>query len=222
MLFNMLNIIRANPQMNTFTLFLAIALSLIIALTVHEASHAFVAYKSGDLTAKAYGRLTLNPFKHMDPVGTVLLFLVGFGWAKPVPINRANFKRGKRDFFWVSSAGILSNIVLAFISVPLMLLVSKFLYGSNFFFDFLYYFLYFSVFYNISLAIFNLLPFYPLDGFNIVLSLSRRETGYIRFNMQYGNILLIIFVIFFSSLIFIPVNYIYQGFYWVWNLLIRV
>ena len=89
------------------------AIAAIVVLTFHEFSHAFVAYKCGDPTAKFYGRMTLNPFKHFDPLGLIMFATVGFGWAKPVPINSANFKKRKFGIIMVSLAGPLANFAIA-------------------------------------------------------------------------------------------------------------
>ena len=97
------------------TLILSV-LAVIIALTVHEFSHGFIAYKLGDDTAKSLGRLTLNPLKHLDPIGALTMIFFRFGWAKPVPINPRNFKKPKRDFALTAVAGPMSNIILAFFS----------------------------------------------------------------------------------------------------------
>ena len=99
------------------------ALAVLIILTIHEYSHGYMAYKLGDNTAKSYGRLTLNPIKHLDPVGALCLVFFHFGWAKPVPINPRNFKNPKRDFALVALAGPLSNLIFAFLSALLYLLV---------------------------------------------------------------------------------------------------
>lgn len=195
-------------------------LALILTLGFHEASHAFVAHKAGDLTPKAYGRLTLNPFKHFDLTGTICLFIFGFGWAKPVPINPYNLKKPRRDFFFVSCAGILSNLILAFLAFPLYMLMLKFANMEKLINFFLMFFLMLFVSYNINFAIFNVLPIFPLDGFNIVVACSKTNNGYLRFMRKNGWIVLIIFVVFFSELLFICSNYIFSGLNWFWELII--
>lgn len=102
-----------------------VVLTLAAAFTVHEVAHAYVAYKFGDETAKRQGRLTLNPLKHLDPFGTILIFLMGFGWAKPVPVNRFYFKKPRLAGFLVSIAGPVSNLVLALLGFLLVLLSAK-------------------------------------------------------------------------------------------------
>ncbi|MBN2557320.1 MAG: site-2 protease family protein [Clostridia bacterium] len=142
---------------------------LIIALSFHEFSHAFIAHKLGDDTAKDRGRMTLNPLKHLDPLGTVMMIVAHIGWAKPVPVNQLNFKDPKQDMVKVGLAGPVSNLLLAFITAfPLQAMVSVYAtrmptQAAIVFWDFLI--LFFTV--NLYLAVFNLLPVPPLDGSRI-------------------------------------------------------
>lgn len=151
------------------------ALVVLIALTVHEFSHGFAAYKLGDPTAKSLGRLSLNPIKHLDPIGAICMLFFHVGWAKPVPINARYFKKPKRDFALVALAGPLANLVMAFLSAFLYL----FLYALWRDIVFVSAFrlalaenvlLFLQLFHviNIGLAIFNLLPIPPFDGSRIL------------------------------------------------------
>lgn len=142
-----------------------VIISLLIAITVHEATHALIAYKLGDSTAKIAGRLTLNPLAHLDPLGTIAMILIHFGWGKPVPVNPNNFKRPALDNFLVAISGPASNLIMATIS-GLVLRISA---GVPVIFAF---FATLAIL-NVFLAIFNLLPIPPLDGskiWNLVLS----------------------------------------------------
>lgn len=144
-----------------------VAITLMIAFTVHEFSHAYVAYKFGDRTAKNQGRLTLNPIKHLDPLGTLLIFIAGFGWARPVPVNRFFFKKPRLAGVLVSAAGPLSNLILTALIFFIWNLLDRMgIAGNlpNYIIDFLNVFIKL----NTVLFIFNLLPFPPLDGYRII------------------------------------------------------
>lgn len=153
---------------------------VLLALTVHEAAHGFAAYKLGDMTARNEGRLSLNPLAHLDPIGTIMMLLVGFGWAKPVPINSRYFKKPKRDIAITAVAGPFANLVTAFVATLLGAAVLRFMPGEVWmdywhggklsililvytFFDML-------AKLNIGLAVFNLIPLPPLDGSNILVA----------------------------------------------------
>ncbi|WP_226669174.1 site-2 protease family protein [Metabacillus litoralis] len=152
-----------------------VVITLIVAFTLHEFAHAFVAYKFGDPTAQRQGRLTLSPLAHLDPFGTILIFIAGFGWAKPVPVNRFFFKRPRLAGVLVSVAGPLSNLLLAFLGMVIVnILVATGImsvlpvnYADQL--D-----LFFGIFIslNVMLFLFNLLPFPPLDGYRIIEDLS--------------------------------------------------
>ncbi len=140
---------------------------ILFSLSFHELAHGYAAYKLGDGTAKAYGRLTINPIAHLDILGTVAMLFFGFGWAKPVPVNFANLKYKKAGTLLVAAAGPFANFLLATLSLVLLTLSVVFkvpLYG--FISDYLVY----TVIINVTLAAFNLLPIPPLDGSKIVLS----------------------------------------------------
>ena len=156
------------------------ALAALIALTVHEVAHGYTAYKLGDNTAKNMGRLTLNPIKHLDLIGTICMIFFRIGWAKPVPVNARNLKNPKRDFALVAMAGPATNLILAFICAGLYMLfyrlfevriIEGLLAGGDFTSNLLLNILDFTaIFYsvNIGLGIFNLIPIPPFDGSRIV------------------------------------------------------
>ena len=153
---------------------------IFLALSIHETAHGFVAYKLGDPTARNLGRLTLNPIKHLDPIGFLCMLLAGFGWAKPVPINSRNFKKPRRDIALTSIAGPISNLLLAFIFVIILRLsyepLMKAIYTAAMISKetpvliayYVYVFLQIAIRMNITLAVFNLLPIPPLDGSKIL------------------------------------------------------
>ncbi|MED4071474.1 site-2 protease family protein [Priestia endophytica] len=171
-----------------------VVITLIIAFTIHEFSHAFVANLFGDPTAKNEGRLTLSPISHLDPLGTLLLIIAGFGWARPVPVNPRNFKRPRLAGVLVSIAGPLSNLILAFIgTLCFYVLIYAQVAPNN---VYLYQFFNLFIMINILLFIFNLLPFPPLDGYRILEDLAPTN---IRIKMKqyesYGILLFLIIVI---------------------------
>ena len=140
---------------------------ILLAISIHEFAHGFVAVKLGDDTPKMQGRMTLNPLKHIDPLGFMCLLLVGFGWAKPVMINSRNFKNPRRDDLLVSLAGPVSNFIMAFIFAILMKLVDMFL-PVTMTTQVIWAVLSGTVQINLVLMVFNLLPIPPLDGHHIL------------------------------------------------------
>ena len=169
-----------------------VVVSLLIAFTVHEFAHAFVAYKFGDSTAQKEGRLTLNPVAHIDPLGTLLILIVGFGWARPVPVNRFYFKKPRLAGVLVSFAGPFSNFLIA--TVGYLILYGLYAAGLEpnipfFVVDFLEMLIHL----NIVLFVFNLLPLPPLDGYRIIQDLVSSD---MRAKMsQYENYGALIFLI---------------------------
>lgn len=155
---------------SSITELLARIIVVFTAISVHELAHGFTAYKLGDPTAKYAGRLSLNPMSHFDPIGALCMVLFGFGWAKPVPVNPMYFTDRKRDNALVALAGPLSNIALAFASTILTALFICFVNSKfpNFITDFISLVLVQLAVVNIGFAVFNLIPFPPLDGSKIL------------------------------------------------------
>lgn len=145
--------------MNFLSDILVKLVAIAIALSVHEFGHALAAYLLGDNTAKAYGRLTLNPVKHVDPIGLITLLIFRIGWAKPVPVNPNNFKSYKLGNVIVSLAGAIGNIIAAIVS--LVILNNSNMYAIDIIFST-------TAAFNIGFAAFNLLPIPPLDGWGVV------------------------------------------------------
>jgi Zn-dependent protease len=163
----LLNLLIKDPL--TFVL---LAIPLLYSIILHELAHGWVAYRMGDPTAKWQGRLTLNPLKHLDPIGTIMLFLVGFGWAKPVPVNFNNIKDTRKGLILVSSAGIIANMLLAFLAFFLFQLLSPEPGGVA------ATLLYYLAQINIILAAFNLIPIPPLDGSKILMGFLPERSQY--------------------------------------------
>ena len=182
--------------------FIILAPPLLLALTVHEFAHGYVAFRLGDPTAQASGRLTLNPLKHLDPLGTIAFFIFHFGWAKPVPVNPAYFKDPRRDMFWVALAGPVTNLILAVISAlmtkAVWLLVKTIPYSAlgEAILVPLNSVLIASVWINLVLCIFNFLPIPPLDGSRILTGILPPDLARSYASVErYGFILLIILAV---------------------------
>jgi Zn-dependent protease len=172
-----------------------VVITLMIAFTFHEFSHAYVAYKFGDPTAKKQGRLTLNPIQHLDPIGTILIFIAGFGWARPVPVNSFFFKKPRLAGILVSAAGPVSNFILASLGFIIWFSLDRAGVTAGvpaFVPEFLDMF----IGLNIVLFIFNLLPFPPLDGYRIVEDLAPRNLRTKMTQLEtYGSLIFLILVI---------------------------
>lgn len=176
----------------------ATLMAIFIAMPFHEFAHAWAAKHEGDYTAVAMKRYTLAPFAHFDLKGFIFLFLFRFGWAKPVPIDSRNFKRGNKSMFIVSIAGIVMNLILGIVFLFIYMLILRFFpefFYSNLYGQLLYQFLMASVSFNFMLAFFNILPIYPLDGYNIIASLSKTENGFLRFMKQYSLLVYLLVIL---------------------------
>jgi len=177
----LLNLLISDPV--TFVL---LAVPLLYSIILHELAHGWVAWRMGDPTAKRSGRLTLNPLKHLDPLGTAMLFLFGFGWARPVPVNLGNIRDTRRGFVLVSSAGIVANMMLAFLALlawrilepsPLSIMAQSLYYMAQI---------------NIMLASFNLIPIPPLDGSKILMGFFPERAQYALSRLEpYGFFIII-------------------------------
>ncbi len=152
---------------------LVFLIGLVVAITIHEYAHAYAAYRCGDPTAKYMGRLSFNPLAHLDPLGTIFLFLVGFGWGKPVPTNPNNYSK-RSDEIYVALAGIFANLIVATVlAIPIRIASLKGIsVDSNVWLAMLS----IIVDMNIILAAFNILPFYPLDGSHVVEYFMSEDT----------------------------------------------
>lgn len=190
--------------MDSFFLKLSIMLVPgLMAITCHEVSHGFIAWLRGDDTARHEGRLTLNPFKHLDIIGTLMIIVIGIGWAKPVPVNFNNLRNPKRDMIWVAAAGPITNMLLAGLSALLLrgvVAMSAPIADSSWlqlFIDPIVLMLAFSVYINLLLAIFNLLPIPPLDGGRVMVGLlPYRQAAALARIEPYGMIIIIVLVFF--------------------------
>lgn len=169
---------------------LASLCAVTVVLTLHEFAHAYVAYRCGDPTPKWSGRLSLNPFRHFDPVGLLCFTFVGFGWAKPVAINPDNFKRYRLGLGLTACAGIVMNYLTALLIYPLFCVVLYYMPEVPFITELLESFFYLVFAYSLSFFVFNLLPLYPLDGFWILDAVNKRRGKVFRFLRNYGQYIL--------------------------------
>lgn len=145
---------------------------IIVGLTFHEAAHGYVSYWLGDPTPKNQGRLSLNPMRHIDPIGFLALFFAGFGWGQPVQINPAYYKHRRRDELLVALAGVVTNFIIAVLSAgAIRLLISNTGFMFNDLEEIIFLMLYYMMTVNVMLMIFNLLPVPPLDGFGVATEL---------------------------------------------------
>jgi len=175
----------------------------LLAITCHEVSHGYIAWRYGDPTARMLGRLTLNPLKHIDIIGTLMIFFVGIGWAKPVPVVYENLRNPKRDMIWVAAAGPITNILLALVSAivlrGLVAFASPAASGTQLamIIEPLVLMLAFSVYINLLLAIFNMIPLPPLDGGRVLSGLlPYRQAAALARIEPYGMVIIIVLVFF--------------------------
>ena len=160
--------------------FFMLAILLLYSVILHELAHGWVAYRMGDATAKWLGRLTLNPIRHLDPIGSLMLLIIGFGWAKPVPVNLENIPAPERrkGLILVSAAGVTMNMIIAFVAMLLWRLLTPEPGGL------LYNVLYMLAYINILLAAFNLIPIPPLDGSKILMGFTPESFNRVLYQIE--------------------------------------
>jgi len=185
MIFNVLNLSNATPQ-QAIIFFIIMLVAFLFSLSVHEFAHAFTAHKMGDLTPKLRGRLTLNPFKHLDLSGFLMFMFLGVGWAKPVPINPTNFKKYRTGIKWVSIAGVLANFILGLICAIIYAILIATVGAPTEAMAYVYVLLTAFMVVNSMLIMFNLIPLYPLDGFNFITAFMKGSNKFIHFVIKNG------------------------------------
>lgn len=179
----------------------------LLAVTLHEVAHGYIAERFGDPTARLLGRLTLNPLKHLDPIGTLALLFFGFGWARPVPINYQNLRRPKQDMIWVALAGPVTNFSLAILSalfLRALVAASGLLPGENStllrMMEPMALMAGFSIYINVILGVFNLVPIPPLDGGRVMTGLLPQRQADALAKLEPFGFVIIIFLVFFTDL----------------------
>ena len=181
----LLNLLTRDPAA-----FVLAVIPLLFSIIIHEVAHGWVAYRMGDSTAKWSGRLSLNPLKHLDPIGTLMLFIAGFGWAKPVPVDFNNLSDRRKGLILVSSAGILANILFAFVVLLFVRLFSATSSGTTLILA--YKVSTYVAYINITLAALNLIPIPPLDGSKILMGILWEKTPHFLFRLEpYGFFIII-------------------------------
>ena len=184
-----LTLLQTNP-----IIALAFIVGLVAGITIHEASHALVAYRLGDPTAKLAGRLTLNPASHLDLIGTLALLIVGIGWGKPTPFDPFNLRNIKRDSALISVAGAASNFILAIIlSIPYLLFY--FTGNLSLTINSIYQVISIIIWLNLILGVFNLIPVHPLDGFKVLAGLLPRDWYYDFIQTERYGIFILLFLL---------------------------
>lgn len=177
-------------------------------LPIHELAHGWMAYKLGDTTAKDSGRLSFNPLAHLNPIGTIMIFLFGIGYANPVPVNPNRFKDPKKGMALTALAGPLSNLLMGFVSVFFFYLFNflNIRMGSSTFLTALALFFFYSASVNVSLAVFNLLPIPPLDGSRILGGILSDE-AYNKFFQYERYIMLGVMLLLFTGILNVPLSF---------------
>lgn len=171
--------------------------AVMIAFSVHEFAHAFMSYKLGDRSQKERGRLTLNPLKHLDPMGTIALVFFGFGWAKPVQVDPYFYKNKKEGMIWTAIAGPLSNFVVAFIATIVYGLLVKFnIPQQNQITWYIFMLLGYIISLNIGLGILNMIPIPPLDGSKVLMGILPEESYFklMKYEMYFSFIIVLVFI----------------------------
>ena len=205
---SILGLIRNGEYLQAVVSVLSRCFVVFCCLPIHELAHGWVANLLGDNTAKNQGRLTFNPLAHLNPIGTIMIFLFGIGYANPVPINLNNFKKPKQGMALTALAGPVSNVLLGFISVFICYAIQKFTgyqaegsIGSA-----IAAFFYFAAYVNVTLAVFNLLPIPPLDG-SKVLAAVLPDKAYYKY-MQYERyVMLAVLILLFTGVLDRPISF---------------
>lgn len=184
-----------------FLIIVAYVVTIYLAIVLHEIGHGYVAHLNGDDTAMVNGRLSLNPLRHLDPLGFAMMLLIGMGWARPVPVDPNNFRNYKKGMITVSLAGVGVNLILAIVNFCLLLGMKAIILNVEIVSDIVvivvklfYYLGLFGTMINVSLIAFNLLPIAPLDGFRLVETLTKPGNKYVTFMYKYSRYVFLLLI----------------------------
>lgn len=202
----LLSMLRSGDYLGFMVNILSKCFVIFCCMPIHEMAHGYVAYKCGDDTAKLKGRLTINPFAHLDLIGTIMILLFGFGYAKPVPVNPARLKHPRRDMALVALAGPVSNIIMGFIAVFIYYIINAFASDNAGAMALGYFFVY-AAEVNVMLAAFNILPIPPLDGSKI-FSAILPDKIYFKIMRYDRYIMIALIVLLFTGLLNVPLSWI--------------
>lgn len=199
---SLLSVLRSGEPALIFAVIFSRIFVVFFCLPIHELAHGWAAYKMGDSTAKNLGRLTFNPFAHLDLFGTIMLFLFGIGYANPVPVQTRNFRNPKKGMIVTALAGPGSNLLMAFVFICLYYIVL--LLPQNLAVSFIAYFFDFAATVNVSLAVFNLLPIPPLDGSKVIGFLIPSKT-YFKILQYERYIMIALLLLLFTGVLNTPI-----------------
>lgn len=200
---SILSLIRQGDVASAVISVLARCFVVFCCMPIHEFSHVFVANKLGDPTGKNAGRMTLNPLKHLSPIGTLMIFLFGIGYANPAPVNPNKFKNAKGGMALTALAGPVSNLLLAFVSMFMFVLLGT--KSLNPALNAVSLFFYYSAYINVTLAVFNLLPIPPLDGSKILAAVLP-DKAYYKYMMYERYVMIALMVMLFTGLLDKPIS----------------
>mgnify|MGYP003287543347 FL=1 len=205
----LLDIFRGNSDgLSLIVTFFSRLFVIFCTMPIHEYAHALIATKLGDQTPRLSGRLTLNPMAHISPLGAIMIFLCGFGYAKPVNVNPRNFKDPKKGMALTAIAGPVSNLIMGFICIFLAIMIGSIFSNNLSVLPYaIYYFLYFAGVVNVNLAVFNLLPIPPLDGSRI-LQLLIPAKYYYKFLQYERYVVIVVFVLIMTGVLSGPLSFV--------------